>query len=154
MTITVKVVLKDFLNPAMKLPEYATAGSGALDVQANISKPVKIEAGMTYAIPLGFSVSPSEPSIHGLLLPRSGKGIKGLVLANLIGLIDNDYQGEVTAVVWNRNRYGNITIQPGEKIAQLAFVELPQVTFEIAELLDTTTERGEGGFGSTDTEPK
>lgn len=151
--LTVTIVKTDFLNPSMKLPEYATPRSGGLDVQANISSPIKIEAGMTYPIPLGFKVCPQQPNIHGLLLPRSGKGIKGLVLANLIGLIDNDFQGEVTAVVWNRNRYGSVTIQPGETIAQLAFVELPQVTFEIKESFDEETERGEGGFGSTDKEP-
>lgn len=150
MAIKVKIIASEFLNEKMKLPTLGSSNAGAYDVRANIIKPVKIEPNMTAKIPLGFRMQPEDENIHAILIARSGKGHKGLVMSNQIGLIDNDYQGEVCALLYNRNNVQSMVIEPGEAIAQLAFVELPKAEFEIVEAFNEKTERGEDGFGSTD----
>lgn len=150
MAIKVKILPSIFLNKDMKLPALGSSNAGGYDVRANIDKPMKIEPNMTAKVPLGFRIQPEDSDIHAILIARSGKGHKGLVMSNQIGLIDNDYQGEVCALLYNRNNVQSMVIEPGEAIAQLAFVELPKAEFEIVEAFDEETERGEDGFGSTD----
>lgn len=129
---------------------YATPGSAGVDCRACISTRIEIHPQAQVLIPLGFSLHIADPGVAGLLLPRSGLGIKGLVLANTVGLIDSDYQGEVKAMLWNRNDVDTypLTVNPGDRIAQLIFLRLVQPEFDVVEAF-AESERGEGGFGST-----
>lgn len=129
---------------------YATPGSAGMDCRACISTRIEIHPQAQVLIPLGFSLHIADPGVAGLLLPRSSLGIKGLVLANTVGLIDSDYQGELKAVLWNRNVETSypITINPGDRIAQLVFLGIVQPEFDVVEEF-VASERGEGGFGST-----
>ena len=138
------------LRPNINLPEYATSGSAGLDLRAAIDEPIVIQPGETVLIPTGLAIHINDPSLAAILLPRSGLGHKhGIVLGNLVGLIDSDYQGEVMVSCWNRGNSA-FTIEIGERIAQMVFVPVAQVEFELVDDF-AATNRGEGGFGSTGT---
>ncbi|TAG00719.1 MAG: dUTP diphosphatase [Betaproteobacteria bacterium] len=130
------------------LPAYATSGSAGLDLRACIDAPVELVPGATTLIPTGIAIHIADPGFAALILPRSGLGHKhGIVLGNLVGLIDSDYQGELMVSCWNRGSVA-FTIAPLERIAQLVIVPVQQVGFtEVAEFGDSA--RGAGGFGST-----
>ena len=139
------------LKTNVVLPEYATDGSAGLDLRAVIEKPINIAPGETKMIATGLAINIGDPNVACILLPRSGLGIKkGLVLGNLVGLCDSDYQGEYMVAAWNRNLSGDpIVVSPGERIAQAVFIPVIQVKFEDVEEFSEKTQRGEGGFGST-----
>lgn len=144
-----KVELK-ILRPEMnnQLPEYATQGSAGLDLRACIDAPLCVKAGETVLIPTGLAMFLDNTQWAAMILPRSGLGHKhGIVLGNLVGLIDSDYQGELKVSLWNRSQE-DFTIQPFDRIAQMVIVPVVQVGFKIVEEF-TQTERGAGGFGST-----
>ncbi|AKS40509.1 dUTP diphosphatase [Wenzhouxiangella marina] len=132
------------------LPDYATAGSAGLDLRACIDSELSLEPGQTALIPSGLAIHLDDPGLAAVLLPRSGLGHKqGLVLGNLVGLIDSDYQGEVKISCWNRGQ-APIHIEPGQRIAQLVVVPVVQVKLRCVEAFDPS-ERGEGGIGHTGT---
>lgn len=142
-----KVELKQ-LNPNVEVPKQATELSAGFDLQAAIDHPVVLNPGDTQLIPTGIAIH-LGPEVAALILPRSGLGHKkGLVLGNLVGLIDGDYQGEMFISAWNRGKEV-VTIAPNDRIAQLVMVPVLRVEFEVVPEFATTTERGEGGFGST-----
>ncbi|MFP5390468.1 MAG: dUTP diphosphatase [Gammaproteobacteria bacterium] len=144
-TIDIKI-----LDARMKdqLPQYATAGSAGLDLRACIDAPLTIEAGQTVLIPTGLAIHLADPGYAAMILPRSGMGHKnGIVLGNLVGLIDSDYQGQLMVSTWNRG-HAAFTLQPMERLAQLVVVPVLQVGFNVVEEFDST-ERGANGFGST-----
>lgn len=128
------------------LPNYATPGSAGLDLRACLEQSLTIAPGETHLIPTGLAIHIGDPSLAAVILPRSGLGHKhGIVLGNLVGLIDSDYQGQLMVSVWNRGQ-DSFTIEIGDRIAQLVFVPVVQAQFNIVEDFDTS-ERGEGGFG-------
>ena len=132
------------------LPHYATPGSAGLDLRACIDEALTLEPGQTELIPTGIAIHLEEPGLAAVLLPRSGLGHKhGIVLGNLVGLIDSDYQGQVMVSCWNRGQTA-FTIAPGERIAQMVVVPVVQVDLEVVEEF-TASERGAGGFGSSGT---
>lgn len=132
------------------LPQYATSGSAGVDLRACLDAPIELEPGDTHLIPSGIAIHLEDPGYAAIVLPRSGLGHKhGIVLGNLVGLIDSDYQGQVFVSVWNRGQT-TFTIRPGERIAQLVVVPVVQVEFEVVEEF-TASERGAGGFGSSGT---
>jgi len=144
-TIDIKV-----LDPRMKeqLPAYATSGSAGLDLRACIAEPVTIEPGSTHLIPTGLAIHIADPGYAAMILPRSGLGHKhGIVLGNLVGLIDSDYQGELMVSTWNRGSAAFV-LNPMERLAQLVIVPVLQVAFNVVDSFDASV-RGEGGFGST-----
>ena len=144
-TIDIKI-----LDPRMKdqLPAYATEGSAGLDLRACIDAPITIEAGATVLIPTGLAIHVANPGYCAMILPRSGMGHKnGIVLGNLVGLIDSDYQGQLMVSAWNRGQQA-FTLNPMERLAQLIVVPVLQVGFNVVDEFDTS-ERGAGGFGST-----
>lgn len=131
-----------------QLPTYATAGSAGLDLRAALTEPLVLAPGQTELIPTGLSIYIADPGYAGLILPRSGLGHKhGIVLGNLVGLIDADYQGPLMVSAWNRGSQA-FTIEPMERLAQLVVVPILQVGFNIVESFDQSA-RGAGGFGST-----
>jgi len=130
------------------LPVYATAGAAGLDLRACIDAGIELVPGATTLLPTGLAIHIADPGYAALILPRSGLGHKhGIVLGNLVGLIDSDYQGELMVSCWNRGQT-TFTIQPQERIAQLVIVPVQQVTFEEVSNF-TASDRGAGGFGST-----
>ena len=132
------------------LPHYATDGSAGLDMRACIDTAITVEPGATELIPTGLAIHIADGGLAAVLLPRSGLGHKhGLVLGNLTGLIDSDYQGQVYISCWNRSQTA-YTVDPGERIAQMVFVPVEQVRFEVVDDFDQS-ERGEGGFGHSGT---
>ena len=140
------------LNPAISqeigLPSYSSSGSAGLDLRACLGEPIILKPSATELIPTGLAIYIEDPDYAAVLLPRSGLGHKhGIVLGNLVGLIDSDYQGELMISAWNRSR-STFTVQPGERIAQLVIVPVKRIEFQIVEEF-TTTERGEKGFGSS-----
>ena len=144
-----KVALK-ILDPRMAehLPAYATPGSAGLDLRACLDAPMVLEPGQSQLIPTGLAMHLEDPQLAAMLLPRSGLGHKhGVVLGNLVGLIDSDYQGPLMVSVWNRSQQA-FTIQPMERIAQMVIVPVVQAQFEVVSDF-ATSQRGEGGFGST-----
>ena len=144
-TIDVKV-----LDPRMaeQLPAYATPGSAGLDLRACLDAPLLLEPGQTQLIPTGLSIHIGDPGLAAVILPRSGLGHKhGIVLGNLVGLIDSDYQGPLMVSCWNRGPVP-FTVQPLERIAQLVIVPVVQASFRVVDDFGAS-ERGEGGFGST-----
>jgi dUTP pyrophosphatase len=144
--IEVKIV-NPLIGTRFPLPEYATEGAAALDLRACIETPLTLSAGMTCLIGSGLALNIHDPSLAALLLPRSGLGSKhGVVLANLVGLIDSDYQGEIKIAVWNRSQE-SFNIQPGERLCQMLFVPIVQVHFNIVTAFSHNSVRGEGGFG-------
>jgi dUTP pyrophosphatase len=131
-----------------QLPEYATSGSAGLDLRACIDAPIQLKPGQTELIPSGIAIHLDEPGLAAMVLPRSGMGHKhGIVLGNLVGLIDSDYQGQILVSLWNRGA-GAFTLNPMERIAQLVVVPVVQVAFNIVDEFAKST-RGAGGFGST-----
>ena len=148
-----KTIDLKILDPRMKdlLPAYATAGSAGLDLRACIDAAITIEAGATVLIPTGLAIHVADPGYCAMILPRSGMGHKhGIVLGNLVGLIDSDYQGQLMVSTWNRGRQA-FTLQPMERLAQLIIVPVLQVGFNVVDAFDESheSERGAGGFGST-----
>ncbi len=144
-----RIALK-ILDPRMNdyLPSYATAGSAGLDLRACIEAPIVLEPGASELIPTGLSIHIADPAYAGMILPRSGLGHKhGIVLGNLVGLLDSDYQGPLMVSAWNRSDT-TFTLQPMERLAQLVIVPVQQVQFEIVTDFDDS-DRGSGGFGST-----
>ena len=139
-------VLDPRVGEEFPLPHYATDGSAGLDMRACIDAPITVAPGETTLIPTGLAIHIGDPSLAAVLLPRSGLGHKhGLVLGNLTGLIDSDYQGQVFISCWNRGD-ASYEIQPGERIAQMVFVPVAQVEFKVVEEFDDSA-RGAGGFG-------
>jgi len=131
-----------------KLPGYATPGSAGLDLRACINEPIDIAPGQTLLIPTGIAIHVADPSYCAIILPRSGLGHKhGIVLGNLVGLIDSDYQGQLMVSTWNRGQQ-NFQICAMDRLAQLVIVPVAQVEWEVVEEFSTST-RGTGGFGST-----
>ena len=131
-----------------QLPAYATSGSAGLDLRACIDAPIQLKPGQTELIPSGIAIHLDEPGLAAMVLPRSGMGHKhGIVLGNLVGLIDSDYQGQILVSLWNRGA-GAFTLNPMERIAQLVVVPVVQVAFNVVDEFAKST-RGAGGFGST-----
>jgi len=134
------------LGADFPLPEYATAGSAGLDLRACLKKPLELAPGQAELIPTGLAIYLEDPALAAMVLPRSGLGHRhGIVLGNLVGLIDSDYQGELMVSCWNRG-HESFTLKPGERIAQLVIVPVVQVELQIVETFEATT-RGAGGFG-------
>ena len=128
------------------LPTYATSGSAGLDLRACLDSALEITPGMTTLVPTGLAIHIGDPTLAAVILPRSGLGHKhGIVLGNLVGLIDSDYQGQLMVSVWNRGQQ-SFTLQPGDRLAQLVFVPVVQAEFNLVEDFDAS-DRGEGGFG-------
>jgi len=143
-------VLDPRIGREFPLPHYATPGSAGLDLRACLDAPLTLAPGQTELVPTGIAIHLDDPALAAMLLPRSGLGHKhGIVLGNLVGLIDSDYQGQVMVSCWNRGQ-ASFTIAPGERIAQLVVVPVVQVEFEIVEQF-TESRRGAGGFGSSGT---
>jgi dUTP pyrophosphatase len=144
-TLEVKI-----LDPRMKeqLPTYATAGSAGLDLRACIDSPLIIEPGSTHLVPTGLAIHIGDPRYAAMILPRSGLGHKhGIVLGNLVGLIDADYQGQLMVSTWNRGET-QFVLNPMERLAQLVIVPVIQVELKVVDEF-RSSERGAGGFGST-----
>ena len=143
-------VLDPRVGQEFPLPHYATPGSAGLDLRACLDAPLTIAPGETHLIPTGIAIHLDDPQLAAVLLPRSGLGHKhGIVLGNLVGLIDSDYQGQVMVSCWNRGSAA-FTIAPGERIAQMVIVPVVQVRFEVVGQF-TESHRGAGGFGSSGT---
>lgn len=139
-------ILDPRIGDAIPLPHYATDGSAGLDMRACIDAAITVQPGETILIPTGLAIYIGDPTLAAVLLPRSGLGHKhGLVLGNLTGLIDSDYQGQVFISCWNRGSK-SYEIQPGDRIAQMVFVPVEQVEFSVVEEFDDSA-RGAGGFG-------
>ncbi len=146
---TVKLkILDPRIGKEFPLPAHATPGSAGMDLRACISGPLMLPPGGAELIPTGISIYVEDPNLAALLLPRSGLGHKnGIVLGNLVGLIDSDYQGPLMVSCWNRGS-ASFTVNPGDRIAQMVIVPVVHVDFEVIEDF-TTSERGIGGFGSS-----
>jgi len=135
---------------AEQLPAYATPGSAGLDLRACLDAPVTLEPGQTSLIPTGLAIHIADPGLAAIILPRSGLGHKhGIVLGNLVGLIDSDYQGQLMVSCWNRGQT-TFVINPMERIAQLVLVPVVQAAFRVVDDFDASA-RGDAGFGSTGT---
>ena len=146
-----KTIELKILDPRLQeqLPAYATTGSAGLDLRACIAEPLSIEPGTTHLIPTGIAIHIADPGYAAMILPRSGLGHKhGIVLGNLVGLIDSDYQGQLMVSAWNRSTVA-FTIAPLERIAQLVIVPVVQAQFNVVTEFAAPSERGEGGYGST-----
>lgn len=141
-------ILDARLGQTYPLPDYATAGSAGLDLRALIEAPLTLAGGETTLLPTGLAIWLDDPGFAAMILPRSGLGHKhGIVLGNLVGLIDSDYQGQLMVSCWNRSTQ-SFTIQPGDRIAQLVIVPVVQVALEVVDTF-AASERGAGGFGSS-----
>ena len=141
-------VLDSRIGKSIDFPQYATEGSAGLDLRVCIDAPLQIAGGETVLLPTGLSIYIADPKFAAVILPRSGLGHKhGIVLGNLVGLIDSDYQGELKVSCWNRNQE-HFTVEPGDRIAQLVFLPVVQPEFKLVTAFEETS-RGEGGFGSS-----
>ena len=141
-------ILDPRVGASIELPTYVTSGSAGLDLRVCIDEPLQIAAQETVLLPTGLAIYIADPNLAAVILPRSGLGHKhGIVLGNLVGLIDSDYQGELKISCWNRNKE-QYTINPGDRIAQLVFIPVARVGFSLVDTFDQTI-RGEGGFGSS-----
>ena len=139
-------ILDPRIGTELPLPTYATAGSAGLDLRACLDRPLELPPGRAELIPTGLAIHIEDPALAAVILPRSGLGHRhGIVLGNLVGLIDSDYQGQLMVSCWNRAQEP-FTIQPGERIAQLVIVPVAQVQLQVVEDFATST-RGAGGFG-------
>lgn len=144
-----KIGLK-ILDPRMNdyLPAYATSGSAGLDLRACIDQPITLKPGATELVPTGLAIHIADPAYAAVILPRSGLGHKhGIVLGNLVGLIDSDYQGPLMVSAWNRGQQ-DFVLEPMERLAQLVVVPVQQIEFDIVDEFESS-DRGAGGFGST-----
>lgn len=147
MKVQVKVI-DPRMGQQWALPNYATSGSAGLDLRACLDEAITIEAGQTVLVKTGLAIYIEDPHFAGLILPRSGLGHKhGIVLGNLVGLIDSDYQGELMISVWNRGQSAFV-LEPGERLAQYVVVPVQQVQFDLVENF-VESARGAGGFGHT-----
>ena len=145
--IDVKIIDQRVLDD-FGIPSYQTDGSAGIDLRACINETIDLAPGETELIPSGIAIHINDPNLAGVILPRSGLGHKhGLVLGNLVGLIDSDYQGQIFISCWNRGN-NSVLIEPGLRLAQMVFVPVEQVEFRIVEEFDVS-QRGEGGFGHT-----
>ena len=141
-------ILDSRIGDSIPLPTYATSGSAGLDLRVCIDEALQIAPQETILLPTGISIYIADPKLAAVILPRSGLGHKnGIVLGNLVGLIDSDYQGELKISCWNRGQ-DHFTVNPGERIAQLVFVPVVQAAFEVVTEFKESS-RGEGGFGSS-----
>lgn len=141
-------ILDKRIGEAYPLPEYATDGSAGMDLRACIDEHLRIEAGEVQLIPTGMALHIADPDLAAVLLPRSGLGHKqGIVLGNLVGLIDSDYQGQLMVSIWNRGKR-TVVIEPGDRIAQMVFVPVRRVAFDIVDDFEESA-RSAGGFGHT-----
>ena len=141
-------ILDPRLGGEFPLPHYATDGSAGMDLRACVDAALEMAPGETHLIPTGMAIHVEDPGLAAILLPRSGLGHKhGIVLGNLVGLIDSDYQGQVFVSCWNRGNQ-SFTVKPGERIAQMVIVPVVHADFEIVEEF-VASERGAGGFGHT-----
>ena len=139
-------ILDERMGRDFPLPAHATAGSAGMDLRACLDAPLTLEPGETRLLPTGLAVHIKDPGLAGMLLPRSGLGHKhGIVLGNLVGLIDSDYQGELKVSCWNRGQ-APFTVQPGERIAQFVLVPVVQAEIELVDAFEASI-RGAGGFG-------
>jgi len=149
--MTTRIALKILdarLGSEFPMPSYATDGAAGLDLRAMLDAPLTLTPGATHLIKTGLAMHIADPGLAAVILPRSGLGHKhGIVLGNLVGLIDSDYQGELMVSCWNRGQDA-FTIQPGERLAQLVLVPVVRATFDIVDSFDAS-ERGAGGFGHT-----
>ncbi|MEW6488982.1 MAG: dUTP diphosphatase [Thermodesulfobacteriota bacterium] len=142
-------IVSPLLGSRIPLPAYATEGAAGLDLRACIPEALTLAPGETRLVPSGLALSIADPGLAAVVIPRSGLGMKhGLVLSNLVGLIDSDYHGEVGIGVWNRGSEP-FTIQPGDRICQMLFVPVVRADFAVVEAFSADSARGEGGFGST-----
>lgn len=141
-------ILDPRIGSEFPLPDYATPGSAGMDLRACLEQSTEIQPGETILIPSGIALHISDPGLAATILPRSGLGHKhGIVLGNLVGLIDSDYQGQIFVSCWNRGHEA-FSIEPGARIAQLVIIPVIQASFNIVDDF-TTSQRGEGGFGHT-----
>jgi dUTP pyrophosphatase len=141
-------ILDPRIGRDVPLPAYATSGSAGLDLRACLDRPVTLEPGQTELLPTGLAIHIEDPSLCAMILPRSGLGHKhGIVLGNLVGLIDSDYQGQLFVSCWNRGQT-TFVVEPGERIAQLVLVPVVQADFEVVDEFHAS-ERADGGFGSS-----
>lgn len=141
-------ILDPRIGTDFPLPGYATEGAAGLDLVACLDEHLRIEPGDVHLIPTGIAIHIADPGLAAVLVPRSGLGHRqGLVLGNLVGLIDSDYQGQILVSAWNRSR-SSVAIEPGDRIAQMVFVPVRQVRFDVVEQFSVSP-RGEGGFGHT-----
>jgi len=139
-------ILDSRIGKEFPLPEHATSGSAGMDLRACIDEALVIKPGETHLIPTGIAIHIADPTLAATILPRSGLGHKhGIVLGNLVGLIDSDYQGPLMVSCWNRSEQP-FTLEPGERLAQLVFLPVVQATFTVVDDFDLS-DRGEGGFG-------
>lgn len=142
-------IVNPLVGSSIPLPQYATDGSAALDLRACLDSAVTVAPGETIAIPSGIAISIRDPNLVAILAPRSGLGIKhGIVLANTIGVIDSDYQGEI--IIGIRNQGSEVyTIQPGERVCQMLFIPVVQANLRVVDEFSKESARGTGGFGHT-----
>ena len=141
-------ILDSRIGNEFPIPNYATEGSAGMDMRACLDEAIDLAPGESVLVPTGLAIHLEDPNYAAMLLPRSGLGHKhGIVLGNLVGLIDSDYQGQVFVSCWNRGQE-TFTVQPGERIAQMVIVPVVQAEFEVVDEFDDS-ERGEGGFGHT-----
>lgn len=141
-------ILDARIGTKFPLPRYSTSGAAGLDMVACLDAPLVLKPGDTHLVPTGIAIHIADHGLAAVLLPRSGLGHKhGIVLGNLVGLIDSDYQGQVFVSMWNRGQ-SSFTIEPGDRIAQMVFVPVVQAEFEVVEDFEAS-HRGEGGFGHT-----
>ena len=141
-------VLSPLIGDTLPMPAYATAGSAGMDLRVATTEAITLAPGDTTLLPTGLAIFIEDPGLAAMILPRSGLGHKhGIVLGNLVGLIDSDYQGELMVSCWNRGS-STFTIEPGERVAQLIVVPVVQAEFQVVEEF-AETQRGEGGFGSS-----
>ena len=141
-------ILDPRIGRDVPLPAYATTGSAGLDLRACLDRPVTLEPGQTELLPTGLAIHIEDPSLCAMILPRSGLGHKhGIVLGNLVGLIDSDYQGQLFVSCWNRGQT-TFVVEPGERIAQLVLVPVVQADFEVVDEFHAS-DRADGGFGSS-----
>ena len=141
------------LDPRMQdqLPQYATPGSAGLDLRACLDAPLTLEPGAWQLVPTGLAIHLRDPNYAAMILPRSGLGHKhGIVLGNLVGLIDSDYQGQLMVSAWNRSQQAFV-LNPMERLAQMVIVPVVQAQFNVVQEFDAASERGAGGYGSTGT---
>lgn len=141
-------ILDKRIGNEIPMPSYATDGSAGIDLRACVDEHVHVDPGETHLIPTGMAIHMADPGMAAVLLPRSGLGHKhGIVLGNLVGLIDSDYQGQIFVSVWNRGDE-HFSIEPGDRICQMVFVPVIQAEFHVVDEFDDS-DRGEGGFGHT-----